>query len=147
MNQLLLCASTCHHIRIIWVSHGPKNIVCSISFLHPRCLTSLLDAKEIIAFNLVRLGLARANGPGIFHSAKFSVSWSLLSQRDLDLFHEDLTQDLRDVPYGPFLALNRLVGLQLAQRISRRGEVIECPLVKRPADAVVQGEHSKWFRG
>ena len=146
MSQHLLCASTCHHIRIIWVSHGPKNIVWSVSFLHPRWLTSLLDVKEIIAFNLVRLGLARANGPGIFRSAKFGVSWSLLSQLDLDVFHEDLTQDLRDVPYGPFRALNRLVGLQLAQRISRRGEVIERPLVKCPSDAVVQGEHSKQFR-
>ena len=103
----------------------------------------MLDAKEIIAFNLVRLGLARANGPGIFRSAKFGVSWSLLSQTDLAVFNEHLVQDLRALPYGPFLALTRLLGLQQAQKISRRGEVIERPLVKRPAVDVLQSDRSK----
>ena len=115
MRQHLLCTSTCHHIRIIWVSCGPKKNSMFCLLFTSKVPNFSARCKEN---NLVRLGPTWANGPGIFRSAKFGVLWSLLSQWDLDIFHEDLIEDLHDVPYGPFQALHRLVGLQVARRIS-----------------------------
>jgi len=109
-------------------------------------LTFCLDAKEIIPFNLVRLGLAHSCGPGIFRSAKYGVSWSLLKDHQLASFHRDLVNDLYDLPYGPFHAISHLVGLPLVQQLARAGEMVERPLLKRTADSLNDEESSKKAR-
>jgi hypothetical protein len=109
-------------------------------------LTITSDAKEIIPFNLVRLGLAHSRGIGIFKSPKFGVSWSLLQPAELLSLNTDLLANFRDLPYGPFKALISLVGSDLAQEIAKTGEVVARPLCKRPSDMVTPGSPFKRMR-
>lgn len=87
--------------------------------------------KEIIPFNLVRMGLAKASGNGIFRSAKFGVSFTLLNDEELRVYHNDLVKSLRDQPYGPFVAMTRIVGLEGAELLASAGEVTRRPMNKR----------------
>ena len=100
-------------------------------------------AKGIVPFDLVCLGLACAQGNGIFKAAKFNVSWSLLKDKDLKAFHSDMIHNLKDLPYGPFIQLTSMFGVWMAQEIARKGEAIECPLTKRVADELCESGPSK----
>lgn len=75
--------------------------------------------------------------------AKFNVDWSLLQQNKLIHLRFDLLSQFKSLPYGPFIALTSLVGLDMAQQIACSGEVITCPLTKCPADTTVDAGHSK----
>ena len=130
-------------IQTILVSHGPRSTVCLSIFLfcHTDCTSGV---KGIVPFNLVCLGLACAQGNGIFKAAKFNVSWSLLKDKDLKAFHSDMIHNLKDLPYEPFIQLTNMFSVWMAQEIARKGEAIECPLTKRVADELCESGPSKY---
>lgn len=87
--------------------------------------------KEIIPFNLVRMGLAKAKGNGIFRSAKYGVSFTLLDEGELSDYHTELVKSLKDQPYGPFVAMTSILGVEGAQLLASAGEITRRPMNKR----------------
>ena len=108
-------------IKIVWNNHGLKNTACHSVYSADDIymLTLYLNAKEIIPFNLVWLGLTHSYGLGIFWSAKYGVSWSLLKDHKHASFHHNIVNDLYDLSYGLFHAISHFIGLPLAQQLVR----------------------------
>lgn len=94
-------------------------------------------------FNLVRMGLANSKGPAIFSSPKFDSTWSLLNSSDIKQIYSRMVTQLQDLPYGPFIFVSSLVGLPMAQDLSRKGEMVERVLGKRRAESTALGSQSK----
>lgn len=92
------------------------------------------DMKEIIPFNLVRMGLATSRGAGIFRSAKFNVSWFLLSSETIHSKYTQMIDTLEDRLYGPFRLVSQVTSLEMAREVSRRGDMVERPIQKRVFD-------------
>lgn len=115
---------------IAWDPNGAENTVSDYiwQFYNSH---SFSDMKEIIPFNLVRMGLAKAKGNGIFKSAKFGVSFTLLNEEELKDYHTELVTLLREQPYGPFVAMTSMLGVEMAQSLSSSGQVTKRPMTKR----------------
>jgi hypothetical protein len=59
----------------------------------------------------------------VFHSPKFDQSYTLLNQAELAFLHGSLkTFLISPDPYGPYDALVLLIGLDMAQKLSLKGE-------------------------
>lgn len=99
--------------------------------------------KEIIPFNLVRMGLAKARGNGIFRSAKHGVSFTLLDRAELNVYHSNLVDSLKSLPYGPWVALTSIVGTEGAERLVSAGQAVKRPLNKRPQEGGAEAGPSK----
>lgn len=87
--------------------------------------------KEIIPFNLVRMGLAKTRGNGIFKAAKYGVSFTLLEREEIIAYHSQLVASLKSLPYGPWIALTSIVGTEAADRLVSAGQAVKRPLNKR----------------
>jgi len=75
-------------------------------------------------FNLVRIGLAKASCTSIYRSPKFETAWRLLNEDELQEYHSNLVQRLREVPHGPYTALVNIVGQKMADQLAKTGQVV-----------------------
>jgi hypothetical protein len=88
--------------------------------------------KNIITFNLVRMGLAKAHGNGIFRSATFRVSFTLLNDEDLRVYHTDLVKSLRDQPWAN-CGNDQDSSVEGAESLVSAGKITKRPMNKRKA--------------
>jgi hypothetical protein len=84
-----------------------------------------------MAFNVVRLGLARAHGKSIFTSPKYGSAWSLLDLSEIKAQHTKFVKNLKAEPYGTFDALRDLVGHDQAT-IMAKTNLLKYPRLQLP---------------
>jgi len=83
--------------------------------------------KEIHAINYIRLGVGRALSAGVMQSAKYGITWEMLSLRELKPLYLKLRAFLKEKPYGEFHAVSAVFGEDIAIYIAKKGDIFAPP--------------------
>ena len=63
---------------------------------------------------MVRLGIFSSISLRIFHSPRFEADYNLLGEGRIVQMHDQVVENLKRLPYGPFQVLQKFVGPQRA---------------------------------
>jgi hypothetical protein len=83
--------------------------------------------KEIHGINFIRLGVGKALTAGVMQSAKYGVTWEMLTLQELKPLYVKLTGFLKETPYGEFYAVSSLFGEDIAMQIAKEGDIYAPP--------------------
>lgn len=72
----------------------------------------------INAFNMVRMGLARAHNSAIYKSPKYGSAWTMKTPEELGVLYTELVTLLKERPYGPYKAIVMIFGTTVADRLA-----------------------------
>jgi hypothetical protein len=83
----------------------------------------------INAFNMVRMGLARAHSSAIYKSPKYGSAWTMKTPEELRGIYTELVTLLKERPYGPYKAIVMIFGTAVADRLASNHSagIVQCP--------------------
>ena len=84
--------------------------------------------KEITPFNMIRMGLARAESYAVIERPCWKSNWRFYTDAEVKPIYDRVMNNLLNCqPYGEFLAIEEIFGRKIAETLAKNGEVVEPP--------------------